>query len=50
MKEMRVQFLGREDSPGEENGNLLHILVCKIPWTEEPGEGVIRIKKCCEVL
>ena len=27
--------LGR--SPGEGNGNPLHILAWEIPWTEEPG-------------
>ena len=25
-------------SPGEGNGNPLHILAWEIPWTEEPGE------------
>jgi len=30
-----IPWLGR--SPGEENGNPLHILACRIPWTEEPG-------------
>ena len=25
-------------SPGAGNGNLLQILACKIPWTEEAGE------------
>jgi len=24
-------------SPGEQNDNALHILVWRIPWTEEPG-------------
>ena len=30
-----IPGLGR--SPGEENGNPLHIPAWKIPWTEEPG-------------
>ena len=30
-----IPGLGR--SPGEGNGNPLHILAQKIPWTEEPG-------------
>ena len=30
-----IPGLGR--SPGEGNGNPLHILVWRIPWTEEPG-------------
>ena len=30
-----VPGLGR--SPGGENGNPLHILAWRIPWTEEPG-------------
>ena len=33
---MSVQSLGREDSPGEENGNHSTILAWRIPWTEEP--------------
>ena len=37
MQETWVQIpeLGR--SPGGGNGNLLHILVWEIPWTEESG-------------
>ena len=40
MQETWVQSLGREDPlekemPGE--GNPLHILAWRIPWTEEPG-------------
>ena len=27
---------GSGRSPGEGNGNLLHILAWEIPWTEEP--------------
>ena len=30
-----IPGLGR--SPGEENGNPLHIPAWRIPWTEEPG-------------
>ena len=30
-------ILESERSPGEGNGNPLHILAWKIPWTEEPG-------------
>ena len=30
-----IPGLGR--SPGEGNGNPLHILAWRIPWTEEPG-------------
>ena len=32
-----VRSLGPEDSPRLGNGYPLHILVSKIPWTEEPG-------------
>ena len=28
---------GSGRSPGEGNGNLLHILAWKIPWAEKPG-------------
>ena len=28
---------GREDSPGEGNGNLFSILAWEISWTEKPG-------------
>ena len=35
--EMWVWSLGQEDPLEEENGNLLNILVWKIPWTEDPG-------------
>ena len=28
---------GSERSPGGGNGNPLHILAWRIPWTEEPG-------------
>ena len=31
-----IPGLGR--CPWEENGNPLHILVWRIPWTEKPGE------------
>jgi len=27
----------QEDTPAEGNGNPLHIVAGKIPWTEEPG-------------
>ena len=37
MQEMWVQPLGREDSPGEGNGNPLSILASEISWTEKPG-------------
>ena len=37
MQETWVQIPGLGRSPGGGNGNLLHILVWKIPWTEEPG-------------
>ena len=30
-----IPDLGR--SPGEGNGNLLHLLAWRIPWTDEPG-------------
>ena len=30
-----ISGLGR--SPGEGNGNILHIFAREIPWTEEPG-------------
>ena len=38
MWETRVRSLGREDSPGEGNGNYSSVLTWKIPWTEEPDE------------
>ena len=34
---MRVQSLGQEDSLEEETATHFSILVCKTPWTEEPG-------------
>ena len=37
-KEMRVQFLGGEDSPEEEMATHFSILAWEISWTEEPGE------------
>ena len=37
VRETGVQSLGHEDSPEEGNGNLLHTLAWKIPWTEEAG-------------
>ena len=37
MQEMWVQPLGREDSPGEGNGNPLSILASETSWTEKPG-------------
>ena len=37
-QETWVRSLGREDPPGEGNGNAhSSILAWKIPWTEEPG-------------
>ena len=35
---------GSGRSPGEGNGNKLHIFAWRIPWTEEPG-GVLGVKK-----
>ena len=32
-----VWFLGQEDPPGWRNGNPLHILAWRIPWTKEPA-------------
>ena len=37
MQETRVQFLGREDSPGEEIVTHSSILTWEISWTEEPA-------------
>ena len=39
MQETQVQYLGQEDSPGEEMATDTSILAWKIPWTEEP-EGL----------
>ena len=36
-QEMRVQSLGQKDSLEEEMATHFSILVCKTPWTEEPG-------------
>ena len=37
-QEMRLQSLGREDSPRGGNGNpLQYSCLEKLPWTEEPG-------------
>ena len=33
----RGSIPGSERSPGVENGNPLHILAWRIPWSEEPG-------------
>ena len=35
MQKTQVQSLGQEDSPGEENGNLLQYSAWEIPWAEE---------------
>ena len=37
MQETQVQSLGREDPLQEEMAAHSSILVCRIPWTEEPG-------------
>ena len=37
MEGMWVQSLGREDAPGEGNGNPLQYSCLGNPWTEEPG-------------
>ena len=37
MQETWVQFLGREDSPGEGNGNPVHCSCLENPMEEEPG-------------
>ena len=37
IQEKWVWSLGREDSPGEGNGNPSSILAWEIPWTEEPS-------------
>ena len=34
---MWAQFLGQEDTWGQEMATHSSILACKIPWTEEPG-------------
>ena len=38
---------GQGSSPGGGNGNPLHILAWKIPWTEEPGslQSVLGVTK-----
>ena len=36
-QEMQIQALGWEDPLEEEMATHSSILVCKIPWTEEPG-------------
>ena len=37
MQEMKVRFLGQEDSPEKEMATHSSILAWKIPWIEEPG-------------
>ena len=37
MQEIRVQFLGQEDTLEKEMAMHSSILAWKIPWTEEPG-------------
>ena len=37
MREMQVQFLGREDPLEREMAAHSSILAWEIPWTEEPG-------------
>ena len=37
MSEMRVQFLGQENSLEKETATHSSILAWRIPWTEEPG-------------
>ena len=34
---MRARSLGQEDPPEEGTAPSFRILVCRIPWTEEPG-------------
>ena len=36
-QETRVQFLGREKSPGREMATHFGILACELPWREELG-------------
>ena len=37
MQESPVQFLGQEDPLEKELATHYSTLVCRIPWTEEPG-------------
>ena len=37
MQEAQVQSLGREDFPGEGNGNPFQYSRLGNPWTDEPG-------------
>ena len=37
IQKMCIQSLGQEDSPGEENGNLLQCSFWESSWTEKPG-------------
>ena len=37
VREIQFQSLGGEDSPGEWNDYHSSILICRIPWKEEPG-------------
>ena len=37
MQEVRVQFLGWDDTLEEEMATRFRILAWEIPWTEEPG-------------
>ena len=37
MQETGIQALGRDDFPGEGNGNPLQYSCLEIPWMEEPG-------------
>ena len=37
MQETQVQFLSQEDPLEKEMAAHSRILVCRIPWTEEPG-------------
>ena len=37
VQETQVHSLGGDDPTGEGNGNPLHILAWRTPWTEEPG-------------
>ena len=41
MQETQVQSLGWDDPLEEEMANHSSILVCRIPWTEEPGGATI---------
>ena len=44
MEETGVRFVGREDPLEKEIATHSNILAWRIPWTEEPGDQIPRVR------